>query len=316
VIEPSWPSPAELCAAVAGRLEEVLQATPDVMREVFRSIMSSEDRVLSATPRPQSSLLVAAAAVSAGGTWQTALWPAVAVECVMAAADVFDDIADSEATELDTRFGPGVALMGAAGLLTLGIGVIGRAVNDGLPHATVLEAVQLLTSELIAAADGQARSLRRETVIDATDAYDLAAAKSGPLGSLAACLGARTVSDDPELLRLYGRYGWHLAVYSQLFNDARDAAPSGSRRKRDVREGRNTVPLVFTHSSGAPPQLGGTALQEWERLERERVEAEGGVLTAVALAQAERVHALEVLETLARIGRPVQLLRQLLDPRA
>jgi hypothetical protein len=117
-------------------------------------------------------------------------------------------------------------------------------------------------------------------------------------------------------VRHYGSFGWHLAVYSQLLNDARDAAPSGSVHKRDVREGRQTVPLVFTGSSGAPAHLQGRAVLEWEERERQRVVAEGGVLAAVALAHAERLRAGEVLDTLARIGRPVQVLRRLLDAQA
>jgi hypothetical protein len=114
-------------------------------------------------------------------------------------------------------------------------------------------------------------------------------------------------------MRLYSSFGWHLAVYSQLLNDARDAAPSGSMHKRDVREGRQTVPLVFTDSAGAPSYLQGQALLAWEERERQRVAAEGGVGVAVALAQAERLRAGEVLETLAGIGRPVKVLRRLLD---
>jgi geranylgeranyl pyrophosphate synthase len=314
VSDAAWPVAAELRAAVAERLEILLGETQDPLHDVLHSIMSSEDRVLSATPRPQSSLLVSAAAVSAGASWRAALWPAVAVECVMAAADIFDDIADNELADLTTRFGPGLVLMGAAALLTLGIGAIGRGRDDSLTEVTIVDQMQSLTHELTQAADGQALGLSRRRLTDATTAYELAALKSGPLGSLAARIGARIATDDAGLLGLYGSYGWHLAVYSQLMNDARDAAPGGSQRKGDVREGRNTVPLVFTGSSGAPSDLTGAALTDWEEQERQRVAAAGGVLTAVALGQADRVHALQVLETLTQLGRPVDLLRQLLDP--
>lgn len=232
----------------------------------------------------------------------------------MAAADVFDDIADAEAIALYQRFGQGPVLMGAAGLLTLASDMVLRSADDGLPERTVIALGQLLSIELAHAADGQARSLAPVGPTDAVGAYRLSAAKSGPLGSLATRLGARTASDDPELLRLYGLYGWHLAVYSQLLNDARDAAPDGSRQKRDVRDGRRTVPLVFVGSSGAPPHLRDDALVEWEDRERRRVADEGGLLAAVALAQAERLRAAEVLDALAQIGKPAPLLRRLLDP--
>jgi geranylgeranyl pyrophosphate synthase len=312
----NWPSTEELCSALGARVEQVLGETGDRLAEIDTMIMSSEDRLLSANPRPQSSVLVVAACVSAGGTWQHALWPAVAMECAMAAADVFDDIADGEAAALWERFGPGSVLIGTAGLLALSAGVVLRGIHDGLAHETVLDLGRLLSDELVQAANGQARSLAPGPSADTVGAYELAAAKSGPLGSLAARLGARTASNDPELLHLYGSFGWHLAVLSQLLNDARDAAPSGSRQKRDVRDGRQTVPLVFAGSSGAPAHLQGRALLDWEKRERQRVAAEGGVLAAVALAHAERLRAGEVLDALEQIGRPVEVLRRLLDVKA
>ena len=280
---------------------------------MIRLIMSSERRVLSADPRPHSSIVVTAACVSAGGTWQSALWPAVAMECAMAAADVFDDIADGEAESLNEQFGPGAVLMGAAGLLALAAGVVLRAVDDGVPERTVVELGRLFSEYLVQAADGQARSLSTAPVLDPVDAYELAAAKSGPLGSLAAHMGARIALDDPDLIGAYATYGWHLAVFSQLLNDARDAAPGGSMDKRDVRAGSRTVPLVYVGSAGAPPELHGESLLAWEQRERQRIAGEGGVLAAVALAQAERLRGQTVLDSLAQKGRPVEALRQLLS---
>jgi hypothetical protein len=114
------------------------------------------------------------------------------------------------------------------------------------------------------------------------------------------------------LLRSYRTYGWHLAVFSQLLNDARDASPGAPGEKRDVRAGSSTVPLVFVGSTGPPSGLKGAALRDWEEKERERIVAQGGVLAATALAQSERVRALAVLDSLAASGRPVEVLRELL----
>jgi len=306
-----WPSSAALCSAVAERIEIPLRETGDPLAAMFRLILSTEDRVLSAQPRPHSSILVAATCVSAGGTWQSALWPAAAMECAMAAADVFDDIADGEATALGKQYGPGALVIGAAGLLALASGVVLRAGDDGVADRTVIDLGKLFSEALVQAAVGQAGSLLATTATDAVNAYELAAAKSGPLGSLAAQLGARTAVDDPQLLHSYTTYGWHLAVFSQLLNDARDAAPSGSIKKRDVRAGSRTVPLVYVGSSGAPSDLQGEPLLEWERRERQRVAAEGGVTAAFALAHAERLRGLAVLDSLAAMGRPVDTLRRL-----
>jgi geranylgeranyl pyrophosphate synthase len=307
-----WPSGGVLRAAVAERVELLLGETGDRLAAIIRAVMSSEDRVLSPQPRPHSSIVVTAACVSAGGTWTSALWPAVAMECAMAAADVFDDIADGEANALAEKFGMGAVVVGAAGLLALAGGVVLRGVEDGVPERTVVDLGRILSADLVQAADGQARSLSAARSSDVVDAYELAAAKSGPLGELAARLGARTASDDPERVAAYATYGWHLAVFSQLLNDARDAAPTGSTDKRDVRTGARTVPLVYVGSTGAPPELHGESLLQWEQQERQRVAAQGGVLTAIALAQAERLHGLAILDSLAEQGRPVEGLRQLL----
>jgi geranylgeranyl pyrophosphate synthase len=307
-----WPTMAALCSAVGERIETLLGESGDRLGAIIRVIMSSEHRVLSCDPRPHSSVVVVGACVSAGGAWRSALWPAVAMECAMAAADVFDDVADGEAAALSEEFGAGAIVIAAAALLTLAGGVVLRGVDDGVPEGTVIDLGRLFGEHLVQAADGQAHSLAAAASTDAVEAYELAAAKSGPLGSLAARLGARTAVDDPDLLQAYSKYGWHLAVFSQLLNDARDAAPSASAHKTDVRAGCRTVPLVYVGSSGAPPELRGETLVEWEQRERQRIATEGGVLAAVALAQAERLRGLAVLDSLAALGRPVEPLRQLL----
>jgi geranylgeranyl pyrophosphate synthase len=306
-----WPDNTALCSAVASRVDSVLGQTGDNLARIIRLVMSSEHRALSPEPRPHSAIVVTAACVSAGGRWQHALWPAVAMEYAMSAADVFDDIADGEAAELREQIGTGALLIGAAGMLALAPGLVLRATEDGLPERTVIDLDRMLSEDLVHAADGQAGSLWAAQSTDPVEAYELAAAKSGPLGSLAAKLGARTASEDPDLLAAYATCGWHLAVFSQLLNDAHDAAPGGSKEKGDVRIGSRTVPLVFAGSSGAPAELEGAALQAWEDRERQRILTEGGVLAAVALAQAERVRGLTVLDSLAERGRPVQALRQL-----
>ena len=308
-----FPNNAALCSAIAERLESAFDETGDHLASIFRLIMSSEHRILSPEPQAHSSIVVAAACVSAGGTWRQAAWPAAAMECAMAAADTFDDIADGEAEALRERIGTGGLLMGAAGLLAVAPGMVVRATQDGVPAGTVADLVQLLSDELVRAADGQARGLTPAESIDAVAAYKLTVAKSGPIGSLAAKLGARIATDDPELLQKYAAYGAHLAVFSQLLNDARDASPGGSTSKPDVRSGSSTVPLVFVGSEGPSPDLQGTTLEEWEARERQRVAAEGGVLAAVALAQAERARGLAVLDSLAATGRAVEPLRRLFD---
>jgi hypothetical protein len=124
-------------------------------------------------------------------------------------------------------------------------------------------------------------------------------------------LGARTATDDLQIVSLFGEFGTRLAVRSQLKNDARDAAPEAPRIKADVRAGARTVPLAFAGSRGAPVGLSATEVPVWEQQERARIVLAGGLAAAAALAEAERLGAIGALDALERLGCPVQGLRAL-----
>jgi geranylgeranyl pyrophosphate synthase len=304
-----WPPSSEVHGAVAERLTRLLGEHGGLVAEIGRRTLSSGTGVLSQRPHSLTSVLVPGTCLSAGAPWQQATWPAVAAECMMAAADLFDDVADADpGSPTETS---GVLLTAAAGLLSLAGAAVVRVVDDGAPPGTAVALADLLGTEFANAANGQAANLKTgDQDVDALTAFRQAAAKSGPLGSLMARLGARTATDDARMVDLLGQFGRHLAVRSQLLNDARDV---GSTTKADVRAGARTVPLVFTGSTGAPAGLNETQLAAWEAQERARVVAGGGLAAAHALAEAERLGALNALEALERLGCPVSGLRALVS---
>jgi hypothetical protein len=59
--------------------------------------------------------------------------------------------------------------------------------------------------------------------------------------------------------------------------------------------------------------LGSDELAAWETQERDRVAAGGGLIAAQALAEAERLRAVQALDALEHLGRPVDGLRTLVD---
>jgi len=205
-----------------------------------------------------------------------------------------------------------VLVTAAAGMLTLASVAALRVDEDGASPMTAVALGKLFGDKFAHAANGQAVNLAPNQRIDALAAYRQAAAKSGPLGSLIARLGARTATDDERIVDLLGEFGRRLAVHSQLMNDARDAAPSAMRLKADVRAGAHTVPLAFTGSSGAPRELVDDELSAWEQNERARILAGGGLAAAQALAEAERLRAVQILDTLEGLGCDVGGLRALL----
>ena len=304
--EVAWPASAEVHAAVAERLVRLLDEVGGAVAQQGRRALAQGNLVLSAQPHSARTVIVPGACVAAGGDWRQALWPAVASECLMAAADLFDDAADAD-TAGDVH--PGVLLTAAAGLLSLAPAAATRVVDDGASDATAVALVRILGDEFTRAANGQALNLRAPERADPLAAYEQAAAKSGPLGALMARLGARTATSDAGVIDLLGEFGRRLAVRDQLINDLRDAAPDPSQPKSDVRSGAHTVPLAFTGSRGAPSQLSDLELEQWEAEERVRIASSGGLAAAYALAEAERVRIEALLATLASLGKPVDGLR-------
>jgi geranylgeranyl pyrophosphate synthase len=310
--EPDWPSSSEVHAAVRARLLILLNEVGGPVADVSRLAFSTKHGLLSDHPHSLTTVLVVGACLCAGASWQAALWPAVGAECMMASADLFDDAADADADQL---YSAAVLLTGAAGLLSLASVAVVRVQEDGASPRTATAIVELLGAGFARAANGQAANLQRssECQTDAVSAFRQAGAKSGPLGELIARLGARTATDDALVIQLLGDFGKRLAVRSQLLNDARDAAPDAAELKSDVRVGANTVPLAFSRSAGAPAGLSAQGVRAWERDERHRIAAAGGLAAAYALAEAERLHAIEILDRLESLARPASGLRRLVE---
>ncbi len=221
--EPDWPSSSEVHVPVRERLERLLAATGGLVADIGRQTLATKEGPLSERPHSLTTVLVAGACISAGGDWRAAVWPAAGAECMMAAADLFDDAADVDPVVEGAQHSPGVLLTAAAGMLSLA----------------------------------------------------------------------------------------SAAVVRQLLNDMRDAAPDPRELKADVRAGASTVPLAFVGSTGAPPGLSEHELTIWEQQERARIAAGGGLVAAQALAEAERLGAIHVLDELERRGCAVAGLRQL-----
>ncbi|TME95763.1 MAG: hypothetical protein E6I52_22080 [Chloroflexi bacterium] len=289
-----WPTSAEVHAAVAERVLRLLDEYGGPVATVASRALSAGDGLLSERPHSLTCVLVPGACIAAGGAWQAALWPAAAAELVMAAADVLDDVADVDpGAEASTS--PAVLVTAAAGMLTLASVAALRVDEDGASPMTAVALGKLFGDKFAHAANGQAVNLAPNQRIDALAAYRQAAAKSGPLGSLIARLGARTATDDERIVDLLGEFGRRLV-----------------RLKADVRAGAHTVPLAFTGSSGAPRELVDDELSAWEQNERARILAGGGLAAAQALAEAERLRAVQILDTLEGLGCDVGGLRALL----
>src|SRR5947209_18307213 len=107
-----WPTSAEVHLAVGERLARLLDEHGGPVAEVGRRTLSGAHGLFSDRPHSLTTVLVPGACIAAGGTWRAAIWPAAAAELMMAAADLFDDVADADpgAPASDS---PGVVLTAA-----------------------------------------------------------------------------------------------------------------------------------------------------------------------------------------------------------
>ena len=185
------------------------------------------------------------ASVARGGS--IAVIPAVAaMEMLLAAGDLIDDIQDGEAPLPADRHSAGLVLEAVSALLMLCCAAITRSTDRGVAQSRVLRALDILQGLSLAALRGQALDMRLEGRADVTveDSLGASQLKSASLTRCAAELGAALGSDKPEEIELYARFGWHFGIVTQLMNDIAAVWPGGPD-KSDLRLGKKTLPIVF-----------------------------------------------------------------------
>ena len=133
----AWPSSREINATVAGRIAGLLDEQGGPVAELGYRTMRADSGVLSEQPHSLASVVVVGSCLAAGADWQAALWPAAGAECMMAAADLLDDVADGDRA-YQLADAPGVVLTAAAGLLSLAGAAIARVVEDGAAPTTAV----------------------------------------------------------------------------------------------------------------------------------------------------------------------------------
>jgi competence protein ComQ len=212
--------------------------------------LSGSTRVLpegKATPCSAMSYL---AYVSAGGKSSDEVVPvAAAMEMLMAAYDVIDDIQDDEEPLPSDRHAFGELFEAVSILMLAAHAQIVKSTEAGVDPVRVLTCIKMFDEMGIQSWKGQILDMRMESQADVTieESLEATSLKSASLIKLAAQLGAAIVTDDPELIDLYGQYGWHVGIVTQLMNDAEGLWPRG-RNKSDLRLRKKTIPIVYALS--------------------------------------------------------------------
>lgn len=212
----------------------------------------------------------------------------LAMECVICATDLLDDVMDEDETSLIQQLGTARALNVALALTSLVQRILLSLAEQGFPAAQLTRVLDAVQRSLLLASGGQQRDLlaERRAACELTreECIEIAAAKAGALLSLACQLGALCAEGEERQIKACAEMGRLLGIAAQLDNDAHDLfhllLPLGQfarSQKSDLARGKKTLPVVLAaHSLRAARGLSGreidSILREVAALEGEEKE--------------------------------------------
>jgi geranylgeranyl pyrophosphate synthase len=177
---------------------------------------------------------------------------ALAVECLICATDLLDDVMDEDRTPLIARLGEARTVNVALALLSLSQRLLlGRPVRR-FASALPLRLLDTTQQALLQAVVGQHQDLLAERhparALSREDCLEIAAAKAGSLLGLACRLAALCARVEEALVERCAELGHLLGIAAQLDNDAHDLSRllrGTDSCKSDLRRGKKTLPVVL-----------------------------------------------------------------------
>lgn len=197
---------------------------------------------------------------------------AVALECLICALDLLDDVEDEDQTAIVHALGVARTLNVATALLACAQHFLLALPNMNVRPSVVLSLQRSLQLAMIEATGGQHRDLLAEErsvdELSLEECLEIAAEKAGALMRLACQLGAIVAEADEACYSLFSELGLLLGIAHQLDNDSHDLSDilqtpamyepyatleveEWSRTtmfsdKTDIRRSKKTIPLVLT----------------------------------------------------------------------
>jgi len=234
---------------------------------------------------------------------------AIAVECLIAATDILDDVQDGDSADALWRAcGLATATNVATLLLFLSQLALGRLAQQGVPGETAAAIVRLFAAAGARACAGQQHDLdaARGAEIDEDTYLATSALKSASLVECACRAGAILGRGTPEAVDAYAQCGVNVGMALQINNDVAGAS-SESADRNDLRAGKRTLPMIFAleHApASSRADLGAILLSgrqedlcpaEIDRV-RQFLAATGALQYAVVVADLYWEHAMSCLE--------------------
>jgi geranylgeranyl pyrophosphate synthase len=228
-------------------IEEILVPLSDAkdLRDLTKEALTQNRRGLSAEvahskPWPLLTLVVCEAI---SGSYERALPAAAALQLLMAAGDVFDDIEDADSSEsLSARCGNAIAVNVANTLIALAEAAVTRLSTRGVADHTVVRVMDAVNLFFISACAGQHLdlSLSSEIAISEDDYLKVVGMKSASQVECACHIGALLADARQELVDIFAKFGHNLGMAAQITNDIR-----GVTRGSDILKHKMTLPVIY-----------------------------------------------------------------------
>ncbi len=276
VSSPAWAcyDQAFLSASVNRVIRQVLQAAnpPTSLEDLLSAVLLEPDRSEFPASIGRKSNYIAKTYLALGGREfdQRFLKTCAALELIILAFDIIDDVQDGEAI-LTGQPCPGRLEMAQWINVALYLIFLGQQLLD-TAEAAWLEGTGarlrlLLNQRILSAIGGQANDLSYEgRVIDLKTALEMTALKSGSLVQALYEVGAGLAGACENVVKLVGQLGWNNGIISQLRNDLHDLCAGRVQNctseewidGTDIARRKKTVPIVFAlnHVQAYPSEAG------------------------------------------------------------
>jgi geranylgeranyl pyrophosphate synthase len=180
---------------------------------------------------------------------------ALAMECMVCATDLLDDVMDEDTTPLIEQLGIARVLNAALALISLSQRMLLALLDLDLPVTLPAQLMDAVQNSILRASAGQQQDLlaERRLAVNLTweECLEIASAKAGALLSLACQMGALCAGVEEARIEGCAEVGRLLGIAAQLDNDAHDLycllQPAGQRssQKSDLARGKKTLPIVL-----------------------------------------------------------------------
>lgn len=190
---------------------------------------------------------------------QVASQAAVAIEYLVSALDLLDDVEDEDQSDVVASIGVARTLNVSTALLTMARSLIASSTEEGLARSFAEQMQVSFDQYLLQAIVGQHRDLLAEdqdiASVSYEDAIMIARGKGGSLMRLACLMGVQCAQGGKEWAELYGELGELLGTAYQIENDCHDIQalieqhslqdPKDIPSKSDLTRKKKTLPIVL-----------------------------------------------------------------------